>query len=107
MVHAGMAFEIIQIIEDEPDHARLLDMALRQARYRTNVALNGRVGLADVRSLQPALVLLNVMRPEMDGYEVCRRIREDRQGRDIPIILLPALGTETHRVAGLGLGAGG
>jgi DNA-binding response OmpR family regulator len=99
-----MALEIIHIIEDEPDHARLLDLTLRKARYRTNVAMDGLIGLEDVRRLQPALVLLDVMLPEMDGYEVCRRIREDRRGHDIPIIMLSALGTEAHRVVGFSLG---
>lgn len=97
--------EIIQIIEDEPAHASLLDHTLRKARYRTNVALDGEIGLLDVKRLNPALVLLDVMLPGVDGYEICRRLREDPQTQTIPIILLTALGSEEHRVAGLELGA--
>lgn len=96
--------EIIQIIEDEPDHARLLDLALRKARYRTNTAHDGRLGLADVRRLRPALVLLDVMLPEMDGHEICRRLKADPQTCAVPVIMMSALGTADHRIMGLELG---
>ena len=97
--------EIIQIIEDEPAHANLLDRALRKARYRTNVAHDGQVGLSDVRRLNPALVLLDVMLPGMDGHEICRQLRADSWTQYIPIIMITALASEDHRVAGLELGA--
>ena len=97
--------ELIQIIEDDPEHAALLDHALRKARYRTNVAHDGEVGLQDVRRLNPALILLDIMLPGIDGHKVCRRLREDIQTQAIPIIMLTALGSEDHRVAGLELGA--
>jgi two-component system, OmpR family, phosphate regulon response regulator PhoB len=96
--------EIIQIIEDETDHARLLDLALRKARYRTNVALDGRQGLEDARRLLPALILLDVMLPGLDGYQVCRQLRAEDRTRSIPIIMLSALGAEGHRVAGFEIG---
>lgn len=99
-----MALEIIQIVEDETDHARLLDLALRKARYRTHVASDGRRGLQDARRLQPSLILLDVMLPGMDGYEICRQLRKDEATRRIPIIMLSALGAEGHRVAGFELG---
>ncbi len=95
--------EIIQIIEDEPAHASLLDHTLRQARYRTNVARDGQMGLSDITRLNPALVLLDVMLPGMDGHEVCRRLREDPQTQNIPIVMITALASEDHRVAGLEL----
>jgi DNA-binding response OmpR family regulator len=101
----NMAMEIIQIIEDEPDHARLLEHSLRQARYRTNVAYDGLVGLSDIRRLNPALVLLDVMLPGMDGHEVCRQLRKDLQTQNIPIVMITALASEDHRVSGLELGA--
>jgi len=97
--------DIIQIIEDDPDHASLLDRALREARYRTNVAHDGQIGLSDVKRLNPALVLLDVMLPGMDGHEVCRRLREDPQTQNIPIMMITALTSEDHRVTGLELGA--
>lgn len=99
-----MALEIIQIIEDEADHARLLDLALRKARYRTHVASHGRQGLEDARRLLPALILLDVMLPGLDGYEICRHLRDNERTRPIPIIMLSALGAEGHRMAGFELG---
>ncbi len=95
---------IIQIIDDEPDHARLLDLALRRARYRTNTAHDGRIGLADVQRLRPALVLLDVMLPWLDGHELCRRLKADPQTCAVPVIMMSALGTEDHRLKGFELG---
>lgn len=95
----------MQIIEDEPLHAQLLDRSLRQARYRTNVAGDGVIGLADVNRLKPSLVLLDLMLPGMNGLEVCRRIRDAAGTRQIPIIMLSALGGEEDRIAGIEMGA--
>lgn len=100
-----MSLEVIQIIEDDPLQASLIDREVRKAGYRTNVAHDGKTGLADVRRLLPSLVLLDVMLPELDGHDVCRRLREDRLTQDIPIIMISALGTEEHKTAGLELGA--
>jgi DNA-binding response OmpR family regulator len=104
-VLAYMALETIQIVEDDPDQASLLDHALRKARFRTNVAHSGEVAERDIRRLKPALVLLDVMLPGMDGYELCKRLRQDPKTERIPIIMITALGTAEHRVAGLELGA--
>jgi DNA-binding response OmpR family regulator len=100
-----MSLEIIQIIEDDPIQARILDAALRKTSFRTNVAHDGRTGLRDVQRLRPALVLLDVMLPEIDGHEICRLLRSDPQTRQIPIIMITALASEAHRVAGLEMGA--
>jgi DNA-binding response OmpR family regulator len=100
-----MSLEIVQIIEDEPLHARLLDHSLRQARYRTNVAGDGVTGLADVQRLHPSLVLLDLMLPRMSGQEVCGHIRKDAATSQIPIILVSALGSEEDRIAGIKMGA--
>ena len=100
-----MPFEIVQIIEDEPAHAGLLDHALRKARYRTNVAPDGEAGIHDAKRLSPALILLDAMLPGMDGHEVCRRLKKDPQTTGIPIIMISAVGTiAANRVAALHLG---
>ncbi|MBI5410712.1 MAG: response regulator transcription factor [Nitrospirae bacterium] len=96
--------EIIQIIEDDSAQAGLLDFTLRKARFRTNVARDGRTGLSDTKRLHPALILLDVMLPAMDGHEVCRKLRSDPATQAIPIIMISALGSEEHRLAGLDLG---
>lgn len=100
-----MGLEIIEIIEDDPDQASLIDREIRKAGYRTNVAHDGKTGLEDIRRLRPSLVLLDVMLPDMDGHNVCRCLREDRQTERIPIIMISALGSEEHKTAGLELGA--
>lgn len=100
-----MTLEIVQIIEDDVDQASLLDRALRKARYRTNLAYDGATGLEQARRLQPALVLLDVMLPGLDGHEVCRQLRQDPRTQAIPIIMVTALASEDHRVAGLEMGA--
>ncbi len=100
-----MSLEVIQIIEDDHLQASLIDREVRKAGYRTNVAYDGMTGLADVRRLRPSLVLLDVMLPELDGHDVCRRLREDQQTQTIPIIMMSALGTEEHKTKGLELGA--
>lgn len=100
-----MGVELIQIIEDDPDHARLLELALRKASYRTNVAHDGEVGLQDIKRLNPSLILLDVMLPGMDGHDLCRLLREDDKTQATPIIMVTALGSEDHRVTGLELGA--
>jgi DNA-binding response OmpR family regulator len=100
-----VSLEIIQIIEDDPDQAGLIDREVRRAGYRTNVAHDGPTGLDDVLRLLPALVVLDIMLPGMDGHAICRRLRENCKTRTIPIILISALGTEEHKTAGLELGA--
>ena len=100
-----MTLNIIQIIEDEPLHAQLLDHSLRQARYRTNVAHDGVTGLADVMRLKPSLILLDLMLPEMNGQDVCRRVRSEPSTKHIPIIMISAMGTDEDRIAGIRMGA--
>lgn len=65
----------MQIIEDEPLRAQLLEQYLRRAGYRTNVAGDGLIGLSDVARLNPSVLLLDLMLPGLNGPEVCRRIR--------------------------------
>ena len=100
-----MSLEIVQIIEDEPLHAQLLDHSLRQARYRTNVAVDGVTGLADVKRLSPAVILLDLMLPGISGHDVCRAIRSTPGIQQTPIIMITALGSEEDRVGGIEMGA--
>ena len=95
----------MQIIEDDPLHAQLLDHSLRQARYRTNVAIDGVTGLADVKRLLPAIILLDLMLPGISGDEVCRDIRNTPGIQQTPIIMITALGSEEDRVGGIEMGA--
>jgi len=92
----------ILIIEDDANTAALITLYCEREGFRTLVADNGLSGLEKAGKEQPHLVILDLMLPEMDGWEVCRRLR---QTSDIPIIMLTARGDEIDRVSGLSLGA--
>lgn len=100
-----MADTIIQIIEDEPLHAMLLDRALRQAHFNTALDADGHTGWQTVQRLLPSLILLDLMLPGMNGREVCRLVRRTPSTRHIPIIMLTASSSEEDRIAGIDMGA--
>ena len=92
----------VLIVEDEPNLLTALKYTLEQEGYETLTASDGESGLNIARSSDPDLVILDVMLPNLDGFEVCRILR--RQS-DIPILMLTARGEEADRVDGLELGA--
>ena len=93
----------ILIVDDEPEMVRGLEDNLRFEGYQTLSATDGRRGLALALSEAPDLLLLDIMMPEMSGWDVCRELRA--KGLDIPVIMLTARGEEVDRVRGLELGA--
>ncbi|MCP4547640.1 MAG: response regulator [bacterium] len=95
----------ILVVEDDPAIRRILEYQLLKAGYEVLTAGDGVTGLNSVKEHQPDLVLLDVMLPRMDGHEVCRRIREDYQIAQTPIIMLTARSAVKDRVAGLAQGA--
>ncbi len=97
--------EQILIVDDELDISELLSYNLRKAGYVTLVVHTGEDALNAVRHQAPDLLLLDVMMPELNGWEVCRIIRESAKGMSIPIIMLTALSDENARIKGLSLGA--
>ncbi|MCK9284172.1 MAG: EAL domain-containing protein [Rhodocyclaceae bacterium] len=104
------ALEIAQpwllIVDDMPENLALLGEILCAANYRVRAANSGLAALRyAAQEPMPALILLDVMMPEMDGYEVLRRLREDPATRDIPVIFLTALDDASDLVKGLRLGA--
>jgi DNA-binding response OmpR family regulator len=92
----------ILIIEDDANTAALITLYCEREGFRTFAAADGLSGLEKAGKEQPDLVILDLMLPEMDGWEVCRHLR---QTSDIPIIMLTARGDEIDRVSGLSLGA--
>ncbi|MCF7976365.1 MAG: response regulator transcription factor [Phycisphaerae bacterium] len=100
-----MAKGNILIIEDDHDIVDLLAFNLQEEDYETHEAFDGREGLALAGRLQPDLVILDIMLPEMDGFEVCRELKADKSTMHIPIIMLSARSQETDKVVGLELGA--
>ena len=95
----------ILIVDDEPDALELLEYNLRQAGHDVALAEDGREALNKARTELPDLILLDLMLPEVDGLQVCKKLKQDAATRHIPIIMVTAKAAEIDRVLGLELGA--
>jgi DNA-binding response OmpR family regulator len=93
---------LVLVVDDEPTIVDLLAYNLRRAGYQVSVARDGEEALAVARRERPDLIILDLMLPRLDGLDVCRAIRRER---DVPIIMLTARESEIDRVVGLELGA--
>ncbi|GIM27896.1 DNA-binding response regulator [Clostridium polyendosporum] len=100
-----MADEKILIVDDEENIVELLKFNLENSGYKVLTAYNGIDALKVVKSEQPKLVLLDLMLPGLDGYDVCKEIRRDSLTTNIPIIMTTAKGEEIDKILGLELGA--
>ncbi len=94
--------ETILIVDDEKNIVDLIEIYARQQGYATLRAHDGRTGLALIESAAPALVVLDLMLPVMDGWEVCRQARARS---DVPIIMLTARDDDVDKIVGLEIGA--
>ena len=92
----------ILVVDDEPHIVDLAKLYLQREGYRVETVATGKDALDRVSKVQPALVVLDVMLPDLDGFEVCRRIRKQS---DVPILMLTARGDDTDKIVGLELGA--
>ena len=92
----------ILIVEDDPNISELVQMYLEKEGYHTKIAADGGQGVALFRQVRPDLVLLDIMLPVMDGWAVCRKIRETSK---VPIIMLTAKSEVFDRIQGLEMGA--
>jgi two-component system response regulator VicR len=92
----------ILVVDDEPPIVDVLAYNLQRANYQVSIARDGEEALAKARQEQPDLIILDLMLPRLDGLEVCRALRRER---DVPIIMLTARDGEVDRVVGLELGA--
>ena len=95
----------ILLVDDEPDALEVLGFKLRQAGYNALLAKDGARAIALARDERPALIVIDLMLPEVDGLEVCKILRRDPNTAAIPIIMLTARAAEMDRVLGLELGA--
>ena len=95
----------ILIIEDAPANIQTLSTILKERGYNINIATNGRQGLEVLERIRPDLILLDIMMPEIDGFETCRRIKASTAWREIPIIFLTAKTDTADIVRGFELGA--
>ena len=92
----------VLVVEDEPNLLAALEYTLEQEGYVVLTAIDGESGLHLARTREPDVLILDVMLPSLDGFEICRIIRRES---DIPILMLTARGEEVDRVVGLELGA--
>ena len=97
--------ESILIVDDTPNNLRLLANMLIERGYKVRPAPSGAHALATTRKEIPDLILLDVMMPEIDGYEVCRTLKAEKRTRDIPVIFLSALNEVEDKMKGFDVGA--
>ncbi len=95
----------VLIVDDTVQNIQVLGTVLREQNYQINVAQNGLQALESVEKVRPDLILLDVMMPEMDGFEACKRLKANDETKDIPIIFLTAKVETEDVVHGFDLGA--
>ncbi|HML20198.1 MAG TPA: response regulator [Aggregatilinea sp.] len=97
--------ERILIVDDDVDSLKLIGLMLQRQGYEVLVASTGQQALAKAKNDRPDLIILDIMMPDMDGYEVCRRLRHDPTTQPIPIIMFTARAMVDDKVAGFEAGA--
>jgi len=96
----------ILLIEDDPDIQKMVQLSLKfQGGHQVSVVSNGRDGLVKAAAELPDLILLDVMMPEMDGYEACRLLKSQRSTQNIPVVFLSARAQQSEIQRGQALGA--
>ncbi|HBG93260.1 MAG: two-component system response regulator [Nitrospirae bacterium GWF2_44_13] len=95
----------ILIADDDEVNLKLIIAMLKHYSYAFETAADGAEALAKAKSFKPDLIFLDIMMPKMDGYEVCKRLKEDAATKQIPVVMVTALADKESRVKGLGMGA--
>jgi DNA-binding response OmpR family regulator len=101
---AEMANKIL-VVDDEPNIVLSLEFLMKQAGFQVRTAADGEAALAAIAAEAPDLILLDVMMPRKNGYEVCQAVRANPDWKAVRIIMLTAKGREVEREKGLALGA--
>ena len=94
----------ILVVDDMPDNLRLLSSLLREQGYKVRKVTGGEFALKAVKLAPPDLILLDILMPDINGYEVCQRLKESEQTRDIPVIFLSALDGAIDKVKAFAVG---
>lgn len=95
----------ILVVDDEPDNFDVIETLLSEQNYQLHYAANGKSAIASLEAFQPDLILMDVMMPEMDGIEVCRRIKANPEWQIVPIIMVTALNSKSDLANCLNAGA--
>ena len=101
----NLSSESILLVDDNPTNLEVLSDTLTQAGFQVAIAIDGLSALEQVQYHLPALILLDVMMPEMDGFETCQRLRENPATSNVPVIFMTALSDTENKVKGFSLGA--
>ena len=94
----------ILVVDDTPENIRFLSRMLQEQGYKVRKATNGKMALTAVNTLNPDLILLDINMPNMDGYEVCKQLKQNSQTSKIPIIFLSALDTTEDKLKAFSVG---
>lgn len=94
----------ILVVDDNPDNLRLLSQILAERGHKVRAVLSGARALAAVQSTLPDLILLDVLMPEMNGYQLCQQLKADEQTRDIPVIFISALDAIEDKIRAFSVG---
>ena len=100
-----MAQEKVLIVDDEVDNLSLLRMRLEAEKFEVFTAESGKEGIEKAKRLRPDIIILDVNMPGMDGFETCRRLKENIETAHIPVVMLTCLGTLDNKLRGLDGGA--
>jgi two-component system phosphate regulon response regulator PhoB len=95
----------VLIVEDEPEIAELIEFHAERAGMRARKVHSGRIAIDVIKREKPDLIVLDLMLPDLDGLEVCRKLKQGEDTRSIPIVMVSAKGEESDVVAGIELGA--
>ena len=95
----------ILIIEDDPSFSRAINHIIEKEGYDVVSASNGMTGMRMAKEENPDLLILDVMLPGLDGFEICSRLRNDPETATLPIVMLSAKGQEADKTTGLKVGA--
>ncbi|NJM95879.1 MAG: response regulator transcription factor [Phormidesmis sp. RL_2_1] len=95
----------ILVVDDLPENLRLLAKLLVEEGYEVRQSPDGPLALSNVPRFQPDLILLDIMMPDMNGYEVCQQLKADQQTQDIPVIFLSALDLTFDKIKAFEVGA--
>ena len=96
---------ILLIVDDEEKNIKLLKGMLHSENYAIHEALNGETALKEIAEVMPDLILLDVMMPNMNGFEVCQKLKQDKKTRSIPIVMVTALKEKEDRLKAMDVGA--
>lgn len=94
----------ILVVDDTPENLRLLSGILTEKGYQARPVPNGKLALSAAQSIPPDLVLLDIMMPEIDGYEVCRQLKASEVTKDIPVIFISAINDVMDKVKAFAVG---